>query len=45
MKKLKGILFAAFLVITLSSQVFAAGNARIQFNDPTITRGKKAIRV
>ena len=42
MKKLKGILFAAFLVITLSSQVFAAGNARIQFNDPTITRGKKA---
>ena len=41
MKKLKGILFAAFLVITLSSQVFAAGNARIQFNDPTITRGKK----
>ena len=41
MKKLKGILLAFGLTLLFSSQVLAAGNAKIQFNDPTITRGKK----
>lgn len=41
MKKLKGILLAFGLTLLFSSQVLAAGNAKIQFNDPTVTRGKK----